>query len=150
MSFFLVKSLVVLLVVLKPTSKSTDAGAMPKELKDLCHRLNYLNIIYKIKDTASALSEEVAESNMHQWWKLICLCIIFIWKINHRNYKRSAIRWKIGWKKLHDVQECLNQLKDLAQYYQSGKEFIYGDGKQQSSLPAYDNCVIGCTQHWCI
>ena len=35
---------------------------MANEVKDLCHRLNYLKIIYNIKNTASAPSEEVAES----------------------------------------------------------------------------------------
>ena len=62
MSYFLAKSLVVLLVVLELKSKSTDAGVMANEVKDLCHRLNYLKIIYNIKNTASAPSEEVAES----------------------------------------------------------------------------------------
>lgn len=42
-------------------------------------------------------------------------------------------------KKLQDVRERLNQLRDLVQYYQSGTEFIHGDGDEQSSLPAYEN-----------
>lgn len=41
-------------------------------------------------------------------------------------------------KKLHDVRERLNQLRDLVQYYQSGTEFIHGDD-EQSSLPAYED-----------
>ena len=41
-------------------------------------------------------------------------------------------------KKLQDVRERLNQLRDLVQYYQSGTEFIHGDD-DQSSLPAYED-----------
>ena len=40
-------------------------------------------------------------------------------------------------KKLQDVRERLNQLRDLVQYYQSGTEFIHGESQEDaSSLPA--------------
>ena len=42
-------------------------------------------------------------------------------------------------KKLQDVRERLNQLRDLVQYYQSGTEFIHGDGDDQSSLPVHED-----------